>query len=73
MKELKSVQEIEAKLKELDRCVQDCCFMIDGGTIGVCMKTPSLTNFFFEVACKAPVVCVCRCSPTQKADITRMV
>ena len=37
------------------------------------MKNPKLTTFFFEIACKAPVVCVCRCSPTQKADITKLV
>lgn len=45
--------------------------MIDGHTIGNCMKNPKLEAFYFEVACKAPVVCVCRCSPTQKADITK--
>jgi len=37
------------------------------------MKNPRLEVFFYEVACKAPVVCVCWCSPTQKADITKCV
>mmetsp|Transcript_16385 Transcript_16385/g.22464 ORF Transcript_16385/g.22464 Transcript_16385/m.22464 type:complete len:161 (+) Transcript_16385:1621-2103(+) len=28
---------------------------------------------FFEVAAQAPCVCVCRCSPTQKAIITKLI
>lgn len=64
MKELHTVQEIESKLKEVDRQILDSCLMIDGHTIGNCMKNPKLEAFYFEVACKAPVVCVCRCSPT---------
>jgi len=47
------------KLKEVDRQILDSCLMIDGHTIGNCMKNPKLEGFFFEVACKAPVVCVC--------------
>lgn len=37
------------------------------------MKNEKLQAYFFEIACQAPVVCVCRCSPTQKADITKAV
>ena len=28
---------------------------------------------FFDVAMLAPCLCVCRCSPTQKADIVRLL
>lgn len=70
MKELNSLIEIESRLWEFERQVADSCLMIDGQTIGHCMKNVKLEKYFFEVACKAPVVCVCWCSPTQKADIT---
>jgi hypothetical protein len=31
------------------------------------------TRLFIEVACAAPTVVVCRCSPTQKASIVRLL
>jgi len=73
MKEMESLNEVEFKLKELDRNVTNSCFMIDGGTLEVCMSNKKIEETFFEIACKAPVVCVCRCSPTQKAIITQKV
>lgn len=47
--------------------------MIDGNTLDICLHNKKLEQQFFEIACKAPVVCVCRCSPTQKAIITKRV
>jgi len=47
--------------------------MIDGGTLDIVMSNPQLEQRFFSEATKAPSVCVCRCSPTQKADITRKI
>lgn len=47
--------------------------MIDGSAIDVILGNEELENYFFTEACKAPSVCVCRCSPTQKAIITKMI
>ncbi|EGG00609.1 putative aminophospholipid translocase [Melampsora larici-populina 98AG31] len=50
---------------------QDCCLVIDGESLQT-----SLTYFqneFIEVATKLPVVVACRCSPTQKADIAKLI
>ncbi|CAI2369958.1 unnamed protein product [Moneuplotes crassus] len=73
MKEIDNLNEAEFRLKELERNVENSCFMIDGNTLDVCMSNKNTEETFFEIACKAPVVCVCRCSPTQKAIITRKV
>ena len=37
------------------------------------MSNAQLEQRFFSEATKAPSVCVCRCSPTQKADITKKI
>lgn len=47
--------------------------MIDGGTLDVILGNEALEERFFTEACKAPSVCVCRCSPTQKAIITQKI
>ena len=73
MKEMSSLNEVEYRLKELDRNVTNSCFMIDGNTLDICMSNKKIEETFFDIACKAPVVCVCRCSPTQKAVITQKV
>ena len=73
LKEWKNINEIDFKLKELDRIVFNSCIMIDGHSLDVWMSDKKVEQFFFEVACKAPVVCVWRWSPTQKAIITQKV
>jgi len=32
-----------------------------------------MEDLFYRVSTQAPAVCVCRCSPTQKAIITRKI
>ncbi|KAI9498324.1 hypothetical protein BDB00DRAFT_867486 [Zychaea mexicana] len=60
-------------LNELDnlRSKADCCLVIDGESLQL-----SLDHFrdeFIEVATLLPAVVCCRCSPTQKAEITRLI
>jgi phospholipid-translocating ATPase len=73
MKEMHNVNEVEYKLKEVERFITTSCLMIDGHTLDICMSNKRTEAMFFDVACRAPVVCVCRCSPTQKAIITQKV
>ena len=47
--------------------------MIDGQTVDLILKDKRLEDQFFHEATKAPSVCVCRCSPTQKAIITKKI
>jgi phospholipid-translocating ATPase len=47
--------------------------MIDGQTIDVILSDMALEKKFFSIATRAPSVCVCRCSPTQKAIITQKI
>jgi len=37
------------------------------------LSKPSLEEKFWLAATKAPCVCVCRCSPTQKSLITQKI
>lgn len=73
MKEWKNISEIDFKLKDLDKSVFGSWIMIDGHSLDVWMSDKKTEQSFFEIACKAPVVCVWRCSPTQKAVITQKV
>jgi phospholipid-translocating ATPase len=47
--------------------------MIDGQTLDLMLTRPNLEEKFWSAATKAPCVCVCRCSPTQKSLITRKI
>lgn len=51
--------------------LRDTCLLIDGVSLQLC-----LDNFrvrFAEVACRAPCVVCCRCSPTQKAEVVTLI
>lgn len=72
MKELKSVKECEIKIKEFSSKT-DNVLMIDGITLDLFFSKKTLEEQFFTVATLAPSVCVCRCSPTQKALIVKKI
>lgn len=47
--------------------------IIDGKTLDTIFDSDQLLFQFFEVAMLAPCLCICRCSPTQKADVVRLL
>jgi phospholipid-translocating ATPase len=47
------------------------CLILDGSSLELCVEHH--TGLFIEVACAAPTVVVCRCSPTQKAAIVKLL
>ncbi|KAJ3835493.1 protein transporter [Lentinula raphanica] len=49
----------------------DCCLVIDGESLQLCLNL--FKNEFIEIATKLSAVVACRCSPTQKADIARLI
>ncbi|XP_012863550.2 probable phospholipid-transporting ATPase IIB isoform X2 [Echinops telfairi] len=49
----------------------DCALVISGDALEVCLKF--YEHEFVELACQGPAVVCCRCSPTQKAHIVRLL
>uniref|UniRef100_A0A669C9D8 Phospholipid-transporting ATPase n=1 Tax=Oreochromis niloticus TaxID=8128 RepID=A0A669C9D8_ORENI len=49
----------------------DCALVISGDSLEVCLRY--YEHEFVELACQCPAVVCCRCSPTQKAQIVRLL
>ncbi|XP_075427668.1 putative phospholipid-transporting ATPase IIA [Ascaphus truei] len=49
----------------------DCALVISGDSLEVCLKYYEYE--FMELACQCPTVVCCRCAPTQKAQIVRLL
>lgn len=74
MKELKSLKECELKLKEYqDKAPEKLILMIDGQTLDYFLSNKQIEEKFFSISTISPSVCVCRCSPTQKALIVKKI
>ncbi|KAI7900980.1 protein transporter [Cokeromyces recurvatus] len=67
---LKTAMEAADEIDSL-RTKTDHCLVIDGGSLQVCLD--NFVEEFIEIVTLMPVVVCCRCSPTQKADITRLI
>eukprot|EP00698_Gefionella_okellyi_P009663 TRINITY_DN2476_c0_g1_i3.p1 TRINITY_DN2476_c0_g1~~TRINITY_DN2476_c0_g1_i3.p1 ORF type:complete len:1081 (+),score=133.21 TRINITY_DN2476_c0_g1_i3:72-3314(+) len=50
---------------------RNTCLVIDGHSLQICLD--HMAKDFAQTACRAPTVVCCRCSPTQKADIVRLI
>ena len=73
MRDMTEAYDASKRLDEFSRKAASSILMIDGQTLDLCLGTKKLEEKFFAEATKAPSVCVCRCSPTQKALITRKI
>ena len=69
MRELTDRIMINTHLKDFATKSLQSVLIIDGKTIDAILNFEDSLNMFFKVAINAPCVCVCRCSPTQKALI----
>ncbi|KAF8519354.1 aminophospholipid-transporting P-type ATPase [Hysterangium stoloniferum] len=49
----------------------DCCLVIDGDSLQLCLDL--FKSEFIEITTKLSAVVACRCSPTQKADVARLI
>jgi phospholipid-translocating ATPase len=49
----------------------DCCLVIDGESLQLCLD--HFKDEFVMLATQLPAVVACRCSPTQKADVARLI
>lgn len=50
---------------------QDCALVISGDSLDVCLQY--YRTEFMELACGSPAVVCCRCSPTQKAEVVKLI
>ena len=73
MRDITEGFEVNKKLEEFSRKATNCILMIDGTTLDCILQSQKLEDRFFTEATKSPSVCVCRCSPTQKAIITKKI
>ncbi|KAI5798151.1 phospholipid-translocating P-type ATPase [Pyronema domesticum] len=49
----------------------DCCLLIDGESLALFLE--HFRNDFISLAVQLPAVVACRCTPTQKADVARLI
>ncbi|XP_054549956.1 probable phospholipid-transporting ATPase IIB isoform X2 [Talpa occidentalis] len=49
----------------------DCALVVSGDSLEVCLRY--YEHEFVELACQCPAVVCCRCSPTQKAHIAKLL
>ena len=59
--------KISREIDEYQSVAHSHMLMIDGQTLGVICADSELCEKFFKATQRAKTVCVCRCSPTQKA------
>ena len=67
---VKTSDEVKHQLDFL-QAKPDCCLVIDGESLQLCLNL--YKNEFVEIATKLSAVVACRCSPTQKADVARLI
>ncbi|KAI0369507.1 protein transporter [Pilatotrama ljubarskyi] len=67
---LKTSEQARDQLEFLQNKL-DCCLVIDGESLQLCLNL--FKNEFIEIATKLSAVVACRCSPTQKADVARLI
>ncbi|KAL1720186.1 hypothetical protein EV715DRAFT_250515 [Schizophyllum commune] len=67
---LRTSDEVRDQLEFLQSKL-DCCLVIDGESLQLCLNL--FKNEFIEIATKLSAVVACRCSPTQKADVARLI
>lgn len=74
MKEITSESEVLSKLKEVTNSRRGANYLlvVDGETLNSCVfKKKKMEQIFFKAVIEVPSVCVCRCSPTDKAYIVK--
>lgn len=66
-----ATQREAARQLDLFSTKSNTCLVIDGVSLQICLD--SFQTLFLELACQAPSVICCRCSPTQKATVVTLM
>ncbi|RWS09915.1 phospholipid-transporting ATPase IIB-like protein [Dinothrombium tinctorium] len=69
-KSIKNRTEANLELNNFRR-KNDCPLIIRGEDLEICLKF--YPKEFMEIACQCPAVVCCRCSPTQKAEVVKLI
>ena len=72
-KDLVQPQEIIKAMEEYSKRMETHMLMITGTTLDVVLASENLCERFFNTAKNANSVCVCRCSPMQKAAVAKWI
>jgi len=72
-KDMTDKDEIMNAMDHFARVRENHMLMITGTTLDVVLANPKVLNKFFDVAQHARSVCVCRCSPMQKAAVAKQI
>ncbi|ORX83033.1 phospholipid-translocating P-type ATPase [Anaeromyces robustus] len=64
------LMELREKLIGLNS-MSETCLVIDGESLQLCLT--SCRELFYETTKNLPAVVCCRCSPTQKAEVTKLI
>lgn len=72
MRDIDNLREAETLLNDFERRT-NTLLMIDGKALDLFLSKPGLEERFLAAATQSPSVCICRCSPTQKAVITKRI
>nr|XP_039267375.1 probable phospholipid-transporting ATPase IIB [Styela clava] len=70
-KQVTTRNEAHLELNSFRRRASDAALIIRGESLASCLEF--YEHEFIELACQCPAVVVCRCSPTQKAEIVRLL
>ena len=71
MREIKETAKIISELDAMYKYVKNTTVVIDGKSLNTVLNDQECMDRFFSLVILAPCVCVCRCSPTQKAEIAK--
>src|SRR3990167_5478243 len=69
--EIKNDNQAIQQLNEFEKQKYDTVLVVDGNSLHILLE--SFREPFFHAAKFAPAVVCCRCSPTQKAEVVRMI
>ena len=65
--------DILFRLSQFNKIAKNTVLILDGKCLEVILDYKELIFQFFKAALKAPNVCLCRCSPTQKTEMMKLL
>jgi len=73
MRDMTNIHDVKVRLNDFEKVIEKSLLIIDGTSLTTVLSETNLEHRFFELSQKAPSVCICRCSPTQKAIVAKKI
>ena len=64
---------IQDKIAIYSKQIKNSILVVDGTCLETILQSQGLMNAFFRVCMRAPGLCLCRCTPTQKTEMTKLL